>query len=160
MDRIEKQTTTGPAGRAVSRTPRVPAATRSDRQILDALRAHVAAHLDQELKLSELARQAGMSASCFSRWFREQMGITPHAWVVETRLEHAKRLLRESELPLLEVALAVGFSSQSCLNVTFRRRAGLTPAEYRAAFSKKAKDASRGAVRRSGRRKPLRSPPP
>jgi transcriptional regulator GlxA family with amidase domain len=126
-----------------------PAAPRSDRRTLDAIRAHVVAHLEDDLTLAALARRAGMSASCFSRWFRDQTGRTPHAFVLEARVARAKSLLQESDLPILEVALAVGFSSQSCLNVTFRRRDGLTPAEYRAGISKKTKDAPRGGVRRS-----------
>jgi AraC family transcriptional regulator len=97
-------------------------------------------NLDGDLSLAVLARRAGMSTSCFSRWFRAQTGVTPHAFVVEARIERAKALLRSSDLPLLDVALAVGFSSQSCLNVTFRRHAGMTPADYRRQVSTKAKD--------------------
>ena len=130
------------------------ASLRTDRQTLTAIEAYVLAHLDADLSLAVLAREAGMSASCFSRWFRERTGITPHAFVLEARVAHAKALLQRSELSLLEVALAVGFTSQSCLNVTFRRKAGLTPAEYRAQFSKKAKDAPREALRRSRRGRP------
>lgn len=131
------------------RSTRASRGPSSDRRTLDMVRAHVVAQLDQDLTLAVLARRAGMSPSCFSRWFRDQTGVTPHAFVLEARVARAKALLRESELPILEVALAVGFSSQSCLNVTFRRRAGITPAEYRAESSKKAKDAPRRGVRRS-----------
>jgi transcriptional regulator GlxA family with amidase domain len=138
-----------PGHRGGRKASRESAAPRSDRQTLDAIRAHVVAHLEDDLTLPALARRAGMSASCFSRWFRDQTGMTPHAFVLEARVARAKALLRESELPLLEIALAVGFTSQSCLNVTFRRRAGLTPAEYRAGISKKTKDVPRGGVRRS-----------
>ena len=104
------------------------------------LRTTIEQNLDGDLSLAALARRAGMSPSCFSRWFRAQTGVTPHAYVVEARIEGAKALLRSSDLPLLDVALAVGFSSQSCLNVSFRRRAGMTPADYRRQVSTKAKD--------------------
>lgn len=124
---------------------------------LRSLREYVSANLDQDLSLAALARRAGMSSSCFSRWFREQTGITPHAFIVEARVAHAKELLRTSELSLLEVALAVGFSSQSCLNVTFRRRAGITPAEYRADVSTKTKDKAIPSVRRSRVKSRVRS---
>jgi transcriptional regulator GlxA family with amidase domain len=121
----------------------------ADAATLRAVQHHIAEHLDQDLRLPSLARCAAMSPSCFSRWFRDQMGITPHAYVLEARLERAKSLLRETELPLLEVALAVGFSSQSCLNVAFRRRAGVTPAGYRSRFSTKTKDGADRGVRSS-----------
>jgi AraC family transcriptional regulator len=118
------------------------------------LKRHIEENLDRDLTLAALARRAEMSPSCFSRWFRTQTGITPHAFVLESRLERAKAMLRQSDLTLLEIALAVGFTSQSCLNVTFRRRAGMTPAEYRAgtsrrAVSRKTKDTARRDVRSS-----------
>ena len=121
------------------------------------LREFVAKNLDQDLSLAALARHAGMSSSCLSRWFRDQTGTTPHAFVVEARVAHAKQLLRTSKLSLIEVALAVGFSSQSCLNVTFRRRAGMTPAEYREEVSTKTKDEAAPGARRSGTPSPARS---
>jgi transcriptional regulator GlxA family with amidase domain len=130
----------------------------SDEALLRDLRTHIAANLESDLTLAALARRAEMSPSCFSRWFRARTGITPHAFVIESRLERAKAMLRESDRSLLEIALSVGFTSQSCLNVAFRRRAGMTPAEFRAGaspkpvdrkLSKKTKDRARRDVRSS-----------
>ena len=106
------------------------------------------------MSVAALARVAGQSASCFARWFRAQTSATPHAWVLRARLERAMQLLRETDRPLAEIALAVGFSSQACLSVAFRRGAGLTPRRYRALNSRKAKDSGArlrnpGATRRS-----------
>lgn len=137
--------------------PRTKPSLAQRKPTLRGLREYVAANLDRDLSLAALARHAGMSSSCFSRWFREQTRITPHAFVVEARVAHAKKLLRSSELSLLEVALAVGFSSQSCLNVTFRRRAGMTPVEYRDEVSTKTKDEAIPGVRRSRARSRARS---
>lgn len=109
---------------------------------LDALLAYASAHLDADLRVSALAEQAGMSPSHLSRWFRERTGTTPHAWVVRARVERAKSLLRGTEMPLIEIALAVGLGSQSCLNVSFRKHVGMTPAEYRARHGRKTKDPS------------------
>lgn len=149
----------------------VPSNARSDlpadEALLRDLRTHIAANLESDLTLAALARRAEMSPSCFSRWFRAQMGITPHAFVIESRLERAKAMLRESDRSLLEIALSVGFTSQSCLNVAFRRRAGMTPAEFRAGtrpnpvrrkVSKKTKDTARRDVRSSASR--VRAPTP
>lgn len=130
----------------------------SDEALLRELRTHIASNLEADLTLAALARRAEMSPSCFSRWFRARTGITPHAFVIESRLERAKAMLRESDRSLLEIALSVGFTSQSCLNVAFRRRAGMTPAEFRAGarpeqvcrkVSKKTKDTARRDVRTS-----------
>jgi AraC family transcriptional regulator len=143
----------------------VLSASRSEEALLRDLRAHVAANLESNLTLAALARRVEMSPSCFSRWFRSQTGITPHAFVIESRLERAKAMLRQSELSLLEIALSVGFTSQSCLNVTFRRRAGMTPAEYRAGnsekqLSRKTKDKPSRDVRSSPSRARTRTPRP
>lgn len=126
----------------------------SDEALLRDLRSYIASNLESDLTLAALALRAEMSPSCFSRWFRSRTGITPHAFVIESRLERAKAMLRESDRSLLEIALSVGFTSQSCLNVAFRRRAGMTPAEFRARMSgtqvsKKTKDTARHDVRSS-----------
>lgn len=112
-----------------------------DAALLRRVQVHVANNLTGDLRVATLARVAGMSASCFHRWFRGLLGVTPHAYVLDARLARAKELLRETDLPLVEVALAVGFTSQACLNVAFRRRAGVTPGRYREEISRKAKDA-------------------
>ena len=93
--------------------------------------------------MAALARIAGQSASCFARWFRAQTSASPHAWVLRARIERAMQLLRETDRPLAEIALAVGFSSQACLSVAFKRGAGVTPRSYRAHNSRKAKDSAR-----------------
>jgi transcriptional regulator GlxA family with amidase domain len=128
----------------------------SDEALLRDLRTHIAANLESDLTLAALARRAEMSPSCFSRWFRSRTGITPHAFVIESRLERAKAMLRESDRSLLEIALSVGFTSQSCLNVAFRRRAGTSPNQS----SKKAKDTTRRDVRSSPSRARTRTTRP
>jgi len=138
---------------ATDERPRPRAKSQRREIALRELLRHIGENLEGDLSLATLARRAEMSPSRFSHWFREQMGTTPHAFILEARLERAKELLRSSESPLIEIAFAVGFSSQSCLNVTFCRRAGMTPTQYRAQFSKKAKDTARRAVRSS----PLRA---
>jgi AraC family transcriptional regulator len=107
------------------------------------IQEHVAANLDGDLRVAKLAARLHMSGSCFARWFRARMGISPHAYVLEVRLMRARRLLRETDRPLIDVALTVGFSSQACMNVAFMRREGITPGRIRALASRKAKDAGR-----------------
>jgi AraC family transcriptional regulator len=80
--------------------------------------------LDGELSVEALARLVGLSASYFARSFRRVLAVAPRTYIFEARVERAKKLLRETDLSLVEVALAVGFSSRACLNVAFRRHGG------------------------------------
>ncbi|NSY98949.1 helix-turn-helix domain-containing protein [Agrobacterium tumefaciens] len=81
--------------------------------------------------LAEMAKVAGMSPSCFIKTFKQSAGVTPHRFVIEQRILAARQLLAKSDLPLAEIALAVGFSSQSHFGVAFRTVTGETPARYR-----------------------------
>ncbi len=100
------------------------------RQVLD----YIAAHLDQDVSLADLARTAGMSPHHFAVLFRERMSTSPHRYVVEQRIKRAKRLLRDPRRSVLEVALLSGFESQSHFGRVFRRVVGMTPSDYRAAL--------------------------
>lgn len=100
---------------------------------------YVRENLDRDLRVQRLAEITGLSASCFARWFRRHAGIPPHAYVTRTRIERAKELIRNGKLSLAQIALAVGFSSQACLNVTFRQYTGMTPAQF-CQRSRKTKD--------------------
>lgn len=131
-----RRKTTRPPTPAASFAP-IPLPAEPD---LASLLHAIETNLDGDLSVAALAHRAGMSTSCFSRWFRVQTGMTPHSYVVDARVERAKALLQSSQLPLLEIALSAGFSSQPCLNVTFRRRVGMTPTDYRRQVSTKAKD--------------------
>jgi AraC family transcriptional regulator len=106
---------------------------------LEPVFAYVRENLDADLSVRRLAELTGLSASCFSRWFRRHVGITPHAYVIRTRVERAMDLIRDGNSSLAEIALKVGFSSQACLTVAFRRHAGVTPGQFRVR-SRKAKD--------------------
>jgi AraC family transcriptional regulator len=93
-------------------------------------------HLADEgrMALSVVAREVGMSYFHFSRAFKQSMGMSPSYYVVERRIERAKELLNETELPISEIALRSGFSSQSHFTTSFRRVAGVTPKDFRAAI--------------------------
>ena len=85
----------------------------------------------EPLTVAELARAAGMAASRFHEHFRRETGHTPAERLAMTRLDRAEDLLRETRLSIAEIALAVGFSDQSALTRSFRRRRGTTPAALR-----------------------------
>jgi AraC family transcriptional regulator len=73
-----------------------------------------------------------MSYFHFSRAFKQSMGMSPTNFIAERRIERAKRLLQETELPISEIALRAGFSSQSHFTTSFHRVAGATPKAFRA----------------------------
>ncbi|MBB3236795.1 AraC family transcriptional regulator [Phyllobacterium endophyticum] len=87
--------------------------------------------IDHDLRLSTLAAIAGMSTHHFAHSFQQTIGMSPHSYVLVRRIERARALLHRGGAPLVDVALACGFSSQSHLTTVFRRCLGLTPGEYR-----------------------------
>jgi AraC family transcriptional regulator len=72
-----------------------------------------------------------MSCGHFARLFKESTGVAPHQYVTAKRVERACRLLAQSELPVIEIALRSGFSAQSSFTTTFRRVTRMAPRAYR-----------------------------
>jgi AraC family transcriptional regulator len=91
----------------------------------------IAANLVGELSLGDVAHECGLSVTYFSRAFKRSTGTTPHAWLQNRRIEHAKLLLPQQDLPLADVALSCGFADQSHFTRTFARLAGVTPGAWR-----------------------------
>ncbi|MCU0888776.1 MAG: AraC family transcriptional regulator [Rubritepida sp.] len=95
--------------------------------------ALVEARLAQPLTLDEMAGAAGLSRYHFCRAFRAATGRTPHAFLLDRRLERAKALLRGPRIPVAEVARQSGFASPSRFGEVFRRETGATPSAWRQA---------------------------
>jgi AraC family transcriptional regulator len=91
----------------------------------------MAAQLDQAFQLARLARHSGLSEFHFGRAFKKSTGYTPSQYFIRMRMEHARRLLRETDQPVIEIALEVGYTSASHFSQVFRREVGVTPREYR-----------------------------
>ena len=107
-------------------------ATREDVEIrLQRVRNHIDASLSDVLTLDVLADAAGLSTGSLLRAFKTRLGETPHQYVVRQRIERAKQLLRSTRIPIAELALMTGFSSQSHLSMLFQRSVGVGPARYR-----------------------------
>jgi AraC family transcriptional regulator len=104
---------------------------RLSRQQLKRIVEYIVAHLDQDLSLDALAQQLGFSPYHFARLFRETTGESPHQFVVSKRIEAAQQLLKTADLPLAQIAVAVGFPNQSHFSRVFKQRRGLTPVQYR-----------------------------
>lgn len=96
-------------------------------------------NLDGDVSLASLAHEAGISVSSLIRKFHAEFGCAPHAYVLQRRLERARRLLggtpHRGEVPLKVVAATCGFADQSHLVRHFKRAYRQTPAEYRSAVA-------------------------
>ena len=88
---------------------------------------YIESHLEHKIGLEALANMAGLSTYHFARAFHQSVGMPPHGYLLSRRLERAERMLRETRLPLAEIAAATGFSDQSHLARHFRRRTGMPP---------------------------------
>ena len=91
----------------------------------------MAADLAGETPLSLIAEACGLSVSHFSRAFHKSVGVPPHAWLLQARVDRAKTLLRRREGNMSEIALACGFADHSLVTRVFRRRVGVAPATWR-----------------------------
>jgi AraC-like DNA-binding protein len=114
-----------------------PPSRRDERRIADTVRRIEAAAgdtpdaLHQRLSLAALASEAAMSPYHFLRTFRRVIGMTPHQYVLHTRLHRAAVCLRQSDQPVSNVALDAGFNDLSTFNRRFRRVMGASPSVYR-----------------------------
>jgi AraC family transcriptional regulator len=87
-------------------------------------------HLDEHIPLPTLAGLARLSPYHFARAFKQSMGIPPHRYHIQRRIERAKILLANSAMSVTEVGVAMGFSETSSFTSTFRRLTGITPSAY------------------------------
>lgn len=94
------------------------------------------AHLDEDLCVADLARQAGMSVRNFQRRFRETTGSTPGAWLIRQRIARARQLMETTSLTVDEIAMHSGFGAAETLRHHFRRLVGTTPTAYRRTFGR------------------------
>lgn len=100
---------------------------RQMRQIID----YMQTHLSEKISLETLAQQVDFSSYHFAYLFRQTTGQTPHQFVLNRRLEQSQHLLTETDLPLSQIALEVGFQTQSHFTQAFRKHFGVTPRYYR-----------------------------
>jgi AraC-like DNA-binding protein len=92
--------------------------------------AYMRAHLDEPIRLRDIARHVMLSSSYFSQIFREETGQSPIDYLIDHRMEHAKRLLRAGSANVTEAAGAVGYDSVSYFIRQFAARVGVTPGQW------------------------------
>ena len=91
------------------------------------------AHSHEQVDLEDAAKQAGLSPFHFLRLFAKVVGVTPHQYLVRSRLRHAARLLADNDRPITDIAFDVGFADLSNFVRTFHRAAGVSPRSFRKA---------------------------
>lgn len=98
---------------------------------LQSVLVYIDESLGESLKVRELAERVGLSPFHFARMFRRSVGRPPHGYLTDLRMERAKRLLRETQLSLAQVATRVGYQTQAHFTGVFHREVGMTPRSYR-----------------------------
>ncbi len=86
--------------------------------------------LEKKIILEDLAAIAQLSQHHFARAFKQSTGLSPHQYIIQTRIERAKQLLTHSGMEINEVAIACGFSNQSHLHRHFKKHLGITPKQF------------------------------
>jgi transcriptional regulator GlxA family with amidase domain len=116
------------------------------------LQVWMADHLDQPLSVDTLAERVAMSARNFARVFGQELGTTPGRYLLQLRVEAARRLLEQTDKSLGQVASACGFRSADVMRRAFLRALGTTPLRYRRHFQT---PAARSRLRSAALRGPL-----
>ena len=96
---------------------------------------YIHSHLYRDLPLTEIAAIAQISPYHFLRLFKQRMGMTPHQYILQRRIEQAQYLLQHSDLSIAQIATQTGFCDQSHLTRYFKRRVGITPKLWQAQFA-------------------------
>lgn len=109
-----------------------PPADRLTPQLVRRVVNYLEAHLDEGVSLTDLSDLGGLSPYHFARSFRATVGVSPHRYLTELRLQRARHLVATSDLSLSDIAVAVGFASLSHFSTTFRTHVGCSPSEFRA----------------------------
>lgn len=111
--------------------PPVTGVTPSDRRRAVRVAMRIDAESAREMSLGEMARDAGLSSFHFLRVFSAVLGVTPHQYLVRSRLRRAARMLMDPEIPVTTVAHDAGFADLSNFVRTFHRAAGMAPGRFR-----------------------------
>lgn len=97
---------------------------------LDRVIEYIESHLNRDLSLAKMSELTNLSEYYFCRMFKASTGVSPHQYVIKMRIERAKLLIQQRNIPLADIALQVGFANQSHFNRHFKRMIGVTPRQF------------------------------
>ena len=113
---------------------RLARSRQSDDAVIARCQVWIAGHYDQPSPVTSMIRLSGLAERTFKRRFREATGMSPLEYVHTLRLEEAKQLLESTDQAIEAVAAEVGYEEGGFFSRLFRRKVGLTPAQYRKRF--------------------------
>ncbi len=93
--------------------------------------AYIESHFNLEINLKELAHYVNLTPFHFSRVFKKYTGYSPYEYVINFRINYAKKLLHNTQLSIKEISIAAGFNSDTHFMTTFKKHTNLTPKQFR-----------------------------
>lgn len=105
---------------------------RSCANMAEEIITYINEHFQEDISIEDLAAHAGLSQYHFIRTFKKETGVTPHEYIVNTRIATARYLLKNTRLSVKDICFSTGFSCESVFCSAFKRHQGMTPAQYRA----------------------------
>ena len=105
-------------------------------ETVSAAKKYIQSHFQEKITLTDMAKAVHLSDIYFHTVFTESTGISPHEYLIDCRLEHAKKLLWNTAINISEVSEKSGFGAQQYLTRVFKKKVGMTPAMYRKNFQK------------------------
>lgn len=93
--------------------------------------SYINEHFKEEITTELLAEQVGLSPFHFIRTFKKETGFTPHEYLVRTRIDMAKYLLKNTQMSVKDICFATGFSSESVFCSAFKKSIGMSPKSYK-----------------------------
>jgi AraC-like DNA-binding protein len=107
------------------------------KELVHIAKQYILDNYDDNITVADVAGYVFLSQGYFARAFREEMGQSPMAFLIEVRIRKACELLRESDLKISNIAEQIGFASPQRFNVAFRKLMGMTPMEFRKGANRK-----------------------
>jgi AraC-like DNA-binding protein len=112
---------------SASKTYRGGLAPWQKRRVSELLREN----LDGQIGLADLAHECGLSVSHFARSFKTSFGTSTHQWLMQHRIDHAKRLMSQTGMSLIDIAIQSGFNDQAAFTRAFHQLVGVSPGRWR-----------------------------
>ncbi len=104
---------------------------RNHSDAIDEIISYIGENLKEELTLEDMAARVSLSPYYFLRVFQKETGFTPHRYLIQTRINYAKFVLKTTNIPIKEIGFNCGFRTESSFCTTFRKWVSMTPSEYR-----------------------------